>query len=75
MSFPGLEETVTVELDVTVLSSCSDEVIAVLFAVETAVLFDVETADMPAVVCTPLVDSVVLFVVVPSRRSEASVSG
>ncbi len=56
LSFPGLEETVTVELDVT------------------AVMFAVETADMPAVVCPLLVDSVVLSDVVPSRRREASVS-
>ncbi len=66
LSFPGLEETVTVELDVTALSSCRDEVTA------SPIL---ETADMPAVVCPPLVDSVVLSDVVPSRRREASVSG
>jgi hypothetical protein len=91
LSFPGLEETVTDELDVTALSSCRDDdtaspiletavlfpvETAVLFAVETAVLFAVETADMPAaVVCPLLVDSVVLSDVDPSRRREASVSG
>ncbi len=74
LSFPGLEETVTVELDVTALSSCRDDETASP-VLETAVLFADETADMPAVVCPLLVDSVVLSVVVPSRRSEASVSG
>jgi hypothetical protein len=73
--FPELEETVTVELDVTALSSCRDDE-TVSPVLETAVLFAVETADMPAVVCPPpLVDSVVLSVVIPSRRREASVSG
>ncbi len=64
MSFPRLEETVTAELDVTVSP-----------VLETAVLFAVETADMPAVVWPLLVDSVVLSDVVPSSRREASVSG
>jgi hypothetical protein len=72
LSFPGLEETVTAELDVTVSPVLET---AVLFDVETAVLFAVETADMPAVVCPPLEGSVVLSVVIPSRRREASVSG
>jgi hypothetical protein len=74
LSFPGLEETVKVELDVTAFPSCRDDV-AASPVLETAVLFAVETADSTAVVCPPLVDSVVLSDVVPCRRREASVSG
>jgi hypothetical protein len=65
LSFPGLEETVTDELDVTALSFCRDDDTAASPVLETAVLFPVETADMPAVVCPPLVDSAVLSVVIP----------